>query len=728
MTNTNTTNFGGHFLHTPTLNPDVLCSREDHDRPEYLTEKDYKFFEDRPGGFLLLKWLKLSNLVQVGQIRSLQDELQAKPEHIDTVLKRTWDDHQRHSGIHFHLQTEVAINSMDDRIVERRVPTEELAEREPLSKYVFPQTHALQHFDDHAVLYGKYYNGGNIWDMARWFHRNGRVVPEVFIWHFIAQMGRAFSWLHFGQHTNPFEKSFIEGNEDWKPLAHMDAHPANYMLHFPTPEELAAANDPVLAELCSYGLPQIVLADFGEMIQIERDARKDEFKNKMDTAIEFQLFQEYYEGGAFAEDWETWKDRAYFAYMLFLLTGADMGPNGRLTDDKENWDGEIASFPKISDSAVAERLRDKGYSEDLIEVLRQLEYLAPLAYQDQRFILVRKKRSWWKIFEDAAADEERTPWKWWPTFPYFYSEMVQLADRKVAEFKEYAATDKLEEEDLDRIRNHLTRDPGPRPALMPFRVRDPEIRGYDEVLRTLRCSAPDEDEFHEDEEKFALLNMREHVADSTLFDNKSAWIVAAQKRQGYHKVKTHSDKRMFPRRCVLRPYDRKEDKNPDGDYFSVLKVVLGDSRVRKDKKAGRRNVRPGLVKRRRMVPLARDDLSEESETRTPSPPLSPLQRQRSPVQRAPEPPVQEAEPAPRGTSNVAANISGNTVNQPAADRFKSQGSLPDYDSEEDDQATREHRERMENLRKQRARSSRSGSAEKKSPRRSSRLAKRATPY
>jgi hypothetical protein len=136
--------------------------------------------------------------------------------------------------------------------------------------------------DSEATLFYKYYNGGSLAQLCSKYYKTKEPVPEGFIWHFIAQIGRALSWLHTGhipsREENLKQKAdiYVPGKavnkarpaEAWEPICHHDAHMENIWLHYPSDEE--RQNAPQLMGFTD-SLPQIILGDYGMAFQTRND-------------------------------------------------------------------------------------------------------------------------------------------------------------------------------------------------------------------------------------------------------------------------------------------------------------------------------------------------------------------------------------------------------------------------------------------------------------------------
>lgn len=120
---------------------------------------------------------------------------------------------------------------------------------------VFVQTYAYQvHQNDppkdtKVTIYQKYYNGGTLYVFVGLAKKRQQPVPEAFIWHVIAQIGRALSWLHTGDvnlrgyNVNSYPDHRKDAGHDINtrptidgrdPVVHADLNLSNIYLHYPT--------------------------------------------------------------------------------------------------------------------------------------------------------------------------------------------------------------------------------------------------------------------------------------------------------------------------------------------------------------------------------------------------------------------------------------------------------------------------------------------------------------
>ncbi|KAF2484561.1 kinase-like domain-containing protein [Neohortaea acidophila] len=99
----------------------------------------------------------------------------------------------------------------------------------------------------------EYCSGGDLHDFAdHWLYTRAQNIPEMFLLHFIASMGEALGYLHLGLRHRPAEDGVnmptVIQEEDHLPLLHRDIKLDNIFLRW---------------SRTSYGMPEIVLGDFG---------------------------------------------------------------------------------------------------------------------------------------------------------------------------------------------------------------------------------------------------------------------------------------------------------------------------------------------------------------------------------------------------------------------------------------------------------------------------------
>ncbi|KAK0629469.1 hypothetical protein B0T17DRAFT_634275 [Bombardia bombarda] len=269
---------------TPYWNRDVESSN--------LQTTSSQWLNQRPKGFVLVNQLSHS---KTGLFVTV-DQLHGDGSHEFVVVKKITDGvetstgigdegnwgHDTHPGT---LSPDILVTTLNDPLAIRA------GTRLPTDMAVFAETHAAQvhNFDPSdatqmdATLFLKYYNGGTISDFVKKHVKAGEAVPETFIWHFVAQVGKAYSWLHA------------------RGIAHLNGHEDNFFLHYPTDEE--KAQDPRMAQFDNI-FPQIVMGGFGS------------------ARLNSPFFTTEEEGHD-----RIYTDRSLLAGVLMLLAG-----------DQENWE------------------------------------------------------------------------------------------------------------------------------------------------------------------------------------------------------------------------------------------------------------------------------------------------------------------------------------------------------------------------------------------------------
>ncbi|EAQ85646.1 hypothetical protein CHGG_06899 [Chaetomium globosum CBS 148.51] len=302
-----------------------------------------------------------------------------------------------------------------DAAVQRQLPLY----HENMGLTPFPQLHAFQIHkrtpgsqpvkpEEDITLFYKYYNGGTLKSFIRKYARAGKRVPEGFIWHVIAQLCRAVSWLHTGHIPSRDENL---GREDpshppqpppdtWEPICHQDMHADNVLLHFPTDEEKLA--DPRLEQFDEY-LPQIIIADFGLSFQGKND-RSDELGLDENPDLPQPT---------------TWKDKADIGEAALRLMVPDYGPGEGEIHVLDPDDGSLNPYYcHTHPSALM-----GGYSEELVSYWGQFDTLIlPLLHLDPY--------TWQK----AMFMSDERDWRGWPPNEVLFGPTLALADRRVEDY------------------------------------------------------------------------------------------------------------------------------------------------------------------------------------------------------------------------------------------------------------------------------------------------------
>ena len=264
-----------------------------------------------------------------------------------------------------------------------------------------------------ATLFFKMYNRGALYDAAICRLKKGRHLPEFFLWHFIAQIGRALAYLHTGMiippadadgRTPPAIPPAADNNNAgrWDPIAHNDAHCGNVFVHVPSERE--KADNPYLAAFDD-DLPQLVLGDFGRAFRASRD---DPRKNYLATRSRPDIPQR-----------ETWLDKAFFGRTLAMLIFAEGG-----------WDysTHVNNIVRMMEGAGVFD-RSDIYSEELMLVLDRFKDLV-------FFLAVDRGKQFVPRFRDYAPYHPEAVRREWPVNEWLYGEdVIGLADRKVWEYR-----------------------------------------------------------------------------------------------------------------------------------------------------------------------------------------------------------------------------------------------------------------------------------------------------
>jgi serine/threonine protein kinase len=275
------------FVFLPLQNPEIaqrrhLLDDENHESSQYL--------QARKGGFIFIRWLQ-NPLNKPGAVVGLFASVD-RPQELVVVKKLKGmiqidlaaDQDNGMTG-----EIEQCSLSTTDPMVQRQLP---LYYDEDTELTAFPRLLAFQVHDrgrDRAdktstritdgirdgadvTLIHKFYNGGTLSDLLTQYVAARRMVPETFIWHVLAHVGRALSWLHTGRIPKKtlHPRHTAETDPDWKPICHYDLHAHNIFLHYPTDQEKKA--DPRLEQF-NDSKPQIIVGDFGLSFQAHNDRR-----------------------------------------------------------------------------------------------------------------------------------------------------------------------------------------------------------------------------------------------------------------------------------------------------------------------------------------------------------------------------------------------------------------------------------------------------------------------
>lgn len=312
----------------PLQNPEVA------ERAHLLKDPDHaslQYLQARRSGFIFIRWLKND----VKEHPEVAVGLFASADHPQelVVIKKLKHllrfDHA--ADVRNPMSAEIEISSIADPLVQRQLPLYhcEMGQT-PFAQLNAVQIHdwgtrkqEYQNFD--ATLFYKYYNGGTLWNLMEKYKEEQRTIPEGFVWHYVAEHGRALAWLHTG--NVPSREYNVKHTADvgqgqrhavnkltpvrgWEAICHMDAHADNTWLHYPTDEEKAA--NPALKRF-SDALPQVILGDFG----IAMEARNDR-----NNVLQMRTSPDVPEP-------ETVRDKADLGCNLLRLVVAGMSPDAR---------------------------------------------------------------------------------------------------------------------------------------------------------------------------------------------------------------------------------------------------------------------------------------------------------------------------------------------------------------------------------------------------------------
>lgn len=299
--------------------------------PNYRPRR--KYLIEHAAGFTYQQILKQTSVVTV----LIAQPVQLPPSQpISQIVIKHYTTSPRHRFSHSRLHTpELEISTLPDPLVRRALP---------IDLHVFPTLLSFQLYDTtspksyRAALFYKFYNGGTIYNLvASHWHRR-LPIPEDLIWHVIARLTRAYSFLHTGRPT--YQPRAADPN--WDPIVHSDGHTANVFLHYPSPQELRDDRSGVLAEVCRDGLPQVVLGDFGHAFSYSNDRPG--------------MVASYVAAGA--PEPATWRDKAQLGQVVTDMVMAMFGGEGE-ADGSGGQKGTLR----------------KTYSEDLVRVVDGFEPL-----------------------------------------------------------------------------------------------------------------------------------------------------------------------------------------------------------------------------------------------------------------------------------------------------------------------------------------------------------------
>ncbi|CAP60974.1 uncharacterized protein PODANS_2_13740 [Podospora anserina S mat+] len=504
----------------PLKRPEV-AEREAYKNESPVTNKSLIWLQARPKGFVLIRWFTLpkyvtKNGVMVGLFHSMD-----KPEE-QVVIKQMYA---------------VQIHDYGTR------PDNDIKN---------------WHGDSQSTMFMKYYNGGSLWELLE-NYKKGRLsknsertgaedVPEEFIWHFIAQVGRAYAYLHTGHVKSP-EENLRNNNhlkpdlkhptlKDWVSIGHNDGHLHNIWLHYPSAEE--KQKDPRL-ENFNACFPQIHLADFGLACDVKHDVH-GEYKARL---------KKLPEPG-------TWFDKMYFCVMLkTLLTISEkrikawgLGRELAFHVAEREQAGDEIKFP-FTKLATSKKLRAK-YSGELLDLVGKFEDMFDFAAEEYDNTADMKEATcaWWTEFTQTKKVQRERRWEEWPSNDWLYGHVIALADYK-----------------LDQHRR--AKDKRDRPVMwtmgirggMPYRAYDPQRWPF--------TATQDFQQAH-----MALAAIRVHTF--PFWPSRSAVIMVMEARGGKHKdlVRTiHRHNKILNDRRKLLKIAEKNYMYPFINNFYVKPLI-----------------------------------------------------------------------------------------------------------------------------------------------------------
>ncbi|KAK3984649.1 hypothetical protein QBC44DRAFT_252387, partial [Cladorrhinum sp. PSN332] len=326
---------------------------------------------------------------------------------------------------------EVAFNTVQDRVRDKV--------NLPAHPPVFPQTYAFQVHktetpeDTEATIFQKFYNGGTLKELLL-KHRNyrgdnnGISVPEPFIWHVIAELGRAYSMLHTGEaNARSDEASFFRDHKDDpdhemnrrgmlpgrgndQSIVHCGGSSENIWLHWPDKAERKHEARLHHRRYIRHYCPMIVLGDFGLAFEAGKASERSAEPNE-DVLCH----------GAHPDMPEraTWRDKAHLGHIikhLILADRAGVSVNDNMHHDFLN--ARTGNQLTLTGNVALYGL-DALYSPRLLQLAQQLEPLANLLT-----MTVNGQQDFWGSLRGTTAAD----WAAWPTNDYLYGHVVAEAD------------------------------------------------------------------------------------------------------------------------------------------------------------------------------------------------------------------------------------------------------------------------------------------------------------
>ncbi|KAK1756742.1 hypothetical protein QBC47DRAFT_319884, partial [Echria macrotheca] len=258
-----------------------------------------RYLQARPSGFWRGEILdEKAGISTVTKLRSVD----YPSEEIIMKRLRRYEQWETSAMVGVPPEIEISTVSQRDTYVHRQLP---------LALNVFPEmlafrVHKKLHTDFDVSMFFEFYNGGSLADLVQRHINSQTLVPEALIWHVIAQLGRAYAYLHTGKFIPSFEvgkpaPSLVTAEvPEWKPISHNDGYAYNIWLH--QPSDQAKARDASLRQF-DEDFPQVILGDFGLAFQAHLD-RDDELRGHPCPG---------------AHEYATWADKTALARCVMQL-------------------------------------------------------------------------------------------------------------------------------------------------------------------------------------------------------------------------------------------------------------------------------------------------------------------------------------------------------------------------------------------------------------------------
>ncbi|KAL2019084.1 hypothetical protein VTK56DRAFT_10115 [Thermocarpiscus australiensis] len=368
-----------------------------------MVEKDRRL-----RGFIFLRWLKRDKEVEVGLFASVD-----APQELVVIKKLISLPRYHQAADRFRaMAPEIELCSLVDPLVQRLLPLDQTMT--PFVQMHAFQVHDRSHWSEkyksfNTTLFYKYYNGGTLYEFIFKHMQAERQVPEGFIWHVIAQIGRALSFLHTGNSPSPAynvlhqrhiadpgsQLNKSHGIPGWKPICHSDGHVGNIWLHYPSDEEKRM--DPQLEGFSDF-LPQIILGDFGLAFQADND--------DIDMLCRTQ--------NPDLPEPETLRDKADLGSNIKQLMLADEPVAHRWNQHRERRVGRYGYHSPLLHPRLSR------YSQELQDCLQRFEVLINLVESEQ----------WYQLLPGT----KKRDWENYPDNDFVYGTMIAMADKFVHQY------------------------------------------------------------------------------------------------------------------------------------------------------------------------------------------------------------------------------------------------------------------------------------------------------